>query len=162
MADDKQKSLEDLIKSVEIFEGLESRDINKVLKVATGKTFSKDQEIFKEGDKGDCFYLIVDGGVTINKQLSDGKIEEVATLKTGDYFGEMALLDGEPRSATVVANTDSKILEIKNSQFIKLLMNDDNFARKVLWAFCMTFARRLRATNALLADIAKGQSLKVK
>jgi CRP/FNR family transcriptional regulator, cyclic AMP receptor protein len=162
MADDKQKSLEDLIKSVEIFEGLETRDINKVLKVATGKAFSKEQEIFKEGDKGDCFYMIIEGGVTINKQLSDGRIEEVALLKTGDYFGEMSLLDGEPRSASVIANQDSKILEIKNSQFIKLLMNDDNFARKVLWAFCMTFARRLRATNSLLAEIAKDSLSKIK
>lgn len=70
MADAKHKNLEDLIKSVEIFDGLETRDINKVLKVATGKTYKTDQEIFKEGDKGDCFYLIIDGRVRINKQLA--------------------------------------------------------------------------------------------
>lgn len=155
MADAKHKNLEDLIKSVEIFDGLETRDINKVLKVATGKTYKTDQEIFKEGDKGDCFYLIIDGRVRINKQLADGRIEEVATLKTGDYFGEMSLLDGEPRSAGVLAIEESKLLEIRNSQFIKLIMEDDNFARKVLWAFCTTFARRLRATNTLVAELAK-------
>jgi CRP/FNR family transcriptional regulator, cyclic AMP receptor protein len=155
MADAKHKNLEDLIKSVEIFEGLETRDINKVLKVATGKTYVTDQEVFKEGDKGDCFYLIIDGKVRINKQLADGRLEEVAVLKTGDYFGEMSLLDGEPRSAGVIATEESKLLEIKNSQFIKLIMEDDNFARKVLWAFCGTFARRLRATNSLLAELAK-------
>ncbi len=155
MADVKHKNLEDLIKSVEIFDGLETRDINKVLKVATGKTYVTGQEIFREGDKGDCFYLIIDGKVRINKQLADGRIEEVAALKTGDYFGEMSLLDGEPRSAGVVATEESKLLEIKNSQFIKLIMEDDNFARKVLWAFCTTFARRLRATNSLLAELAK-------
>ena len=155
MADAKHKNLEDLIKSVEIFDGLETRDINKVLKVATGKTYKTDQEIFKEGDKGDCFYLIIDGRVRINKQLADGRIEEVATLNTGDYFGEMSLLDGEPRSAGVVAIEESKLLEIRNSQFIKLIMEDDNFARKVLWAFCTTFARRLRATNTLVAELAK-------
>ncbi len=155
MSDTKQKNLEDLIKSVEIFEGLETRDINKVLKVATGKAYKANQEVFREGDKGDCFYLIIEGKVRITKQLADGRIEEVALLKTGDYFGEMSLLDGEPRSAGVVATEDSKLLEIRNSQFIKLIMEDDNFARKVLWAFCTTFARRLRATNSLLAERAK-------
>ncbi|MBX7151620.1 cyclic nucleotide-binding domain-containing protein [bacterium] len=155
MPDAKQKSLEDLIKSVEIFDGLETRDINKVLKVASGKKFEKEQIIFKEGDLGDCFYLIIEGRVKITKQVEGDKIEDVALLTAGDYFGEMSLLDGEPRSATVVAIEDSRLLEVRNSQFIKIVMNDDNFARKVLWAFCITFAKRLRATNSLLSEFAK-------
>lgn len=155
MTEKNKKSLEDLIKSVEIFDGLETRDINKVLKVATGKKYEKDEVIFKEGDLGDCFYLIIEGSVRIEKILKDDKIESVATFKTGDYFGEMSLLDGEPRSASVIANETSKLLEVKNSQFIKIIMNDDNFARKVLWAFCITFAKRLRATNTLLGQFAK-------
>lgn len=155
MSNAKQKNLEELIKHIEIFEGLETRDINKVLKVATGKSFHAGQEIFREGDKGDSFFLIIEGKVRIIKQLANDNTEEVAVLQSGDYFGEMSLLDGEPRSASVEAMEDSKLLEIKNSQFIKLIMEDDNFARKVLWAFCTTFARRLRATNALLAELAK-------
>lgn len=155
MAESKQKSLEDLIKSVEIFDGLETRDINKVLKVASGKKYEKDEVIFKEGDLGDCFYLIIEGSVRIEKLVQENVIEPVAKLGTGDYFGEMSLLDGEPRSASVIANETSKLLEVKNSQFIKIVMNDDSFARKVLWAFCMTFAKRLRATNKLLGQFAK-------
>lgn len=155
MAEKNQKSLEELIKSVEIFDGLETRDINKVLKVASGKKYEKDEVIFKEGDLGDCFYLIIEGSVRIEKNVEHDKIESVAQLKTGDYFGEMSLLDGEPRSASVIANETSKLLEVKNSQFIKIVMNDDNFARKVLWAFCITFAKRLRATNTLLGQFAR-------
>lgn len=155
MTEKKQKSLEELIKNVEIFDGLETRDINKVLKVASGKKYEKDEVIFKEGDLGDCFYLIIEGSVRVAKNVKDDKIEAVALLKTGDYFGEMSLLDGEPRSAWVIANETSKLLEVKNSQFIKVVMNDDNFARKVLWAFCITFAKRLRATNTLLGQFAK-------
>jgi len=155
MAEKNQKSLEELIKSVEIFDGLETRDINKVLKVASGKKYEKDEVIFKEGDLGDCFYLIIEGSVRIEKNVENDKIESVARLKTGDYFGEMSLLDGEPRSASVIANETSKLLEVKNSQFIKIVMNDDNFARKVLWAFCITFAKRLRATNILLGQFAR-------
>jgi len=154
MADGK-KTLEELIKSVEIFEGLETRDINKVLKVASGKKYTSDQVIFNEGDLGDCFFLIIEGKVKITKKVAEDKIEEVAILTAGDYFGEMSLLDGEPRSATVTAATDSKLLEVKNSQFVKILMNDDNFARKVLWAFCTTFAKRLRRTNSLLSEFVK-------
>ncbi|MCB0833685.1 MAG: cyclic nucleotide-binding domain-containing protein [Bacteroidetes bacterium] len=153
-----QKTLEDLIKGIEIFQGLETRDINKVLKVASGKKYESGEIVFSEGDLGDSFYLIIEGSVRVEKKLVDGKIGEVASLRSGDYFGEMSLLDGEPRSATVMAAELSKLLEIKNSQFIKIIMNDDNFARKVLWAFCTTFARRLRATNMLLANFAQRQT----
>ncbi len=148
----KEQTLEDLIRSVEIFEGLDTRDVNKVLKVASGKKFGKDDVVFREGDVGDCFFLIIDGSVEVTKTLSDGRNEVMATLKHGDYFGEMALLDGDPRSATVTALEDTKLLEVRNSQFIKIIMNDESFARKVLWAFCMTFARRLRHTNQLLGQ----------
>jgi len=152
MADKKERTLEDLIRSVEIFDGLETRDVNKVLKVASGKKLVKGDIVFQEGDVGDCFFMIIEGSVEITKKLADGRVEVMATLKHGDYFGEMALLDGDPRSATVTALEDTKLLEVRNSQFIKIVMNDDNFARKVLWAFCMTFARRLRQTNRLLGQ----------
>lgn len=152
---DQHKTLEELIKSVEIFDGLETRDINKVLKAANGRKFESGHVVFKEGDIGDSFYLIIEGKVRVTKTVDGDKIEDVATLKSGDYFGEMALLDGEPRSASVVAIEPTKVLEVKNSQFIKMIMDDDNFARKVLWAFCTTFARRLRATNSLLSEFAK-------
>ncbi len=149
------KQLEDLIRSVEIFEGLDTREINKVLQVASGRKFDKDAAIFHEGDQGDCFYLIIEGSVRIEKKLKTGETEEVATLKAGDYFGEMSLFDGEPRSATVISLESSKLLEVKNSQFIKIVMGDDAFARNVLWAFCSTFTKRLRDTNALLAEYVK-------
>lgn len=158
MADNAHKTLEDLIKSVEIFNGLDTRDINKVLKVATGKKFETDAVVFREGDQGDCFYLIIEGKVRVSKSVSNDKIEEVAILSAGDYFGEMALFDGEPRSASVVAIESTKLLEVKNSQFIKIIMSDENFSRKVLWAFCSTFAKRLRATNHLLSIFAKNQT----
>lgn len=152
MAEKKERSLEDLIRHVEIFDGLETRDVNKVLKIASGKKFAKGDLVFQEGDVGDCFYLIIEGSVEITKKMPDGRSEIMATLREGDYFGEMALLDGDPRSASVTAIEETKLLEVRNSQFIKIIMNDDNFARKVLWAFCTTFARRLRHTNQLLGQ----------
>ncbi len=149
------QQLEELIRSVEIFNGLDTREINKVLKVAAGRKFDKDAVIFSEGDQGDCFYLIIEGRVKIEKKLQNGATEDVAILKAGDYFGEMSLFDGEPRSAGVVALEASKLLEVKNSQFIKIVMADDAFARNVLWAFCSTFTKRLRSTNALIAEFVK-------
>lgn len=152
------KSLEDLIRNVDLFQGLDTRDLNKILKVASGKKVASGEAVFREGDPGDCFFVIIDGKVEICKKMPGDRLEVVATMKAGDYFGEMALLDGEPRSASVIATADTRFLEVRNSAFIKLIMGDDAFARKVLWAFCMTFAQRLRHTNALLGQFASSKN----
>ncbi len=102
------------------------------------RDFSKGQTIFLEGDRGDEFFVVVRGSVEIrsgNRQLE--------TLGQNSIFGEMALIDDSPRSATVVALTNVTVAPIKEKQFLFLVKHTPFFALRVM----RVLASRLRAQN---------------
>jgi len=92
---------EDVLGKVPIFAGLEKDDLARLAKVVVPRKYAKGEEIVKEGEQAVAFYVIVSGKVDIMKGS-----EKVNTLGAGDPFGEMALLDGYPRSTTNVAADD--------------------------------------------------------
>lgn len=98
-------------------------------------TFSRGEVIFAEGDKGDCMYVVRSGEVEIER---DGKTIE--TLSGGGIFGEMALIDGSPRSATARAKTDAELAPINEKSFLFLVHETPFFAIAVM----RTLAERLR------------------
>jgi CRP-like cAMP-binding protein len=105
------------------------------------KEFKAGEVIFKEGDAGSEFFVIQTGKVDVrlgNRQLG--------TLSDNDIFGEMALIDTAPRSATVVAATDVKIVPVGERQFLFLVSQTPHFALNVM----RTLARRLRAQNSTM------------
>jgi CRP/FNR family cyclic AMP-dependent transcriptional regulator len=105
------------------------------------KEFKTGEVIFKEGDAGSEFFVIQSGKVDVrlgNRQLG--------TLADNDIFGEMALIDTAPRSATVVAATDVKIVPVGERQFLFLVSQTPHFALNVM----RTLARRLRAQNSTM------------
>ena len=81
---------------------------------------------------------------------------EVTTFEPGDHFGEISLLDKLPRSATVMAITDCKLLTITRKNFIELLHRDENLAVKLLWNMNLEFAKRLRASTQAISGLQKG------
>jgi CRP/FNR family cyclic AMP-dependent transcriptional regulator len=105
------------------------------------KEFKAGEVIFTEGDAGSEFFVIQSGKVDVrlgNRQLG--------TLGDNDIFGEMALIDTAPRSATVVAATDVKIVPVGEKQFLFLVSQTPHFALNVM----RTLARRLRAQNSTM------------
>ena len=84
----------------------------------TEKQFSKGTVIFREGENGTNFYRINDGSVGVYAGYGTASQEQIAVLKTGDYFGEMAAIDAYPRNATVVAETDVKADEITSEETV--------------------------------------------
>jgi CRP-like cAMP-binding protein len=105
---------------------------------ATVRDFKAGEVIFKEGDPGDEFFVIQSGKVDI--QLGNRLL---GTLGDHDIFGEMALIDPAPRSATAVAKTDVKLVPVAEKQFLFLVSRTPHFALNVM----RTLARRLRAQN---------------
>ncbi len=84
--------------------------------MTTEVTYPADETVVREGDPGDALYIIVEGTVEIH---TGGRM--VARMTAGDFFGEISLFDGEPRSATVVAVDDVVLLKLKSSDFETLL-----------------------------------------
>ena len=85
------------------------------------------QVVFHKGDPGDKMYVVVEGEVDI---VSDDKV--IATLGSGEVFGEMALIDGNPRSASAVARTDCQIVPVDEDRFLFLVQNTPYFALELM------------------------------
>ena len=100
-----------------------------------GKLYQPGQIIFSEYEPGDNFYFILNGTVRITKIVSD-KEKTLDTMTSGDIFGEMAILESQPRSATILAETEVKVLEFNRANFEMLLQSNPQMALKLLKIFC--------------------------
>lgn len=112
-------------------------------------TFYKGETIFREGQPSDCAYIIESGNVGIYREDSQGRRSLVYELGEHSLFGEMGLIDKYPRSATVVALTDTRCMIIERSRFDYLKKYDSNF----MIGLIKSFTRRLRTTIAKLNEV---------
>jgi CRP/FNR family cyclic AMP-dependent transcriptional regulator len=127
------------IRPVSIFRGLTKVALLKVARVSVEVTYTPGSTVVREGDPGDSLCIIADGTVEVRHGES-----VVARLTSGDFFGELSLIDGEPRSATVVAIDEVVLLTLSSSEF-DTLMTDPYFARAVL----LSLAKRFREMQDL-------------
>lgn len=141
----------DLLKKVYLFQELTSKELEQVLGICEEMDFAAEQSIVKEGESGDRMFLIVDGRVRIQKSIKGVGNEALAVLETGDFFGEMALVEDIDRSADAVAHEGpTKLLAIKKDKFESLLFLNKDLAHSILWTFVRTLSGRLRETNEKL------------
>ncbi len=145
--------MSEMLRKINLFENLAPRELEKIEKISRMEAFAKDAVIFKEGDAGDCCYVITNGEVRISKLIPNIGEEALAVMKPGDYFGEMALIDKFPRSAHALANTDVATLVINKTDLDKILISDHELGYKLLWTFTKTLSRRLRETNEKIASV---------
>jgi len=140
------QELEALAK-IPLFAELDEPELDEVARVALKETFGPDDIVFREGETGDKLYLILEGQIKIMKLVpgKGGKI--LTTLKPGDFFGEMALIDEAPRSAGAVAEGAATLLAIKKPELEALLEGSPSVAAKIYKFFVKTLNERLRATN---------------
>ncbi len=111
-----------ILKKVPIFRMLSKESIDFIVERLKFKTFSANETICKIGDPGDEMYIIISGNVKICIYDENGENEQVvATLQSGDYFGEMALLTGETRSASVITTEDSETFVLQKNDFDVIL-----------------------------------------
>jgi len=124
-----ENSISDKIKSIPLFKKLSEQNIESISSDLNQVFFKEGDTIFEEGDLGDCLYIIEKGAVqvVIDQPESDEKIV-LSTLSQGDYFGEMALITGEPRSAAVVAITDVELLQLDKKGFDQLIINNPSIS----------------------------------
>ncbi|HYV30079.1 MAG TPA: cyclic nucleotide-binding domain-containing protein, partial [Candidatus Binatia bacterium] len=108
-------------------------------------------EIVGQGQHGDAMYLVLEGELRVRLMIG-GKETILVTLSAGEFFGEISLFDHGPRSADVVANTDSLLLKIPASKFEKLLTQAPDLAAPFLFAMAKTLTARIRADNKRYRD----------
>jgi len=129
----------DVLSDVPLFSGLSKRHLNKIAEVAGSRRFPRYTTIVRAGERGDKFFVILDGTVLVKPP---GK--RAVRLTAGDSFGEMALLDDAPRSATVEAQDEVFVMLFGRSEFGKMLAREP----KIAVALLRTLAQRLRAVES--------------
>lgn len=134
----KPKRAVDLLSRVDLFEELSKSELQKVVALAKPLEFAADEAVTEEGTPGGRFHLIEWGTA---KVVAGGRTR--ATLGPGDYFGELSLIDGEPRSASVIALEPLRTWSIAEWNFRPLLKSQGTIAYKLLVKLC----RRLRSVQ---------------
>ena len=114
-----------------LFEGLSDQELKQLMDNAQPVSVRAGEALMKQGDSGDCAYVVLNGGFEIQKQ-SGQSIIKIDVRKPGEIIGEMALLSDSPRSATVVATCDSNTVCISQEDFEKLLTTSPNATLAVL------------------------------
>lgn len=147
-----------LMESADVFKGLDSSELELLEKSAQEVVFPLDKIIFNENEKGDKMYLILEGVVEIWK--SEGKElkgSRLARLKAGEIFGEMALFDQEPRSASAVAaiHKETKILEWSEKEISKIIQERSELGIKILTNILKKISQRLRVANEAIHTLLK-------
>jgi CRP/FNR family transcriptional regulator, cyclic AMP receptor protein len=133
-----------------LFAELSMEQVTRLAELARTHRYGKEHVIFNEGDPGTALYMIVTGRVKISQSSPDGKERTLALLGPGDVFGELALLDGGPRSADAVVAEDSELRVIPRQEFLTFVTEQPQVAMSLL----MVLSQRLRHTNLLVHDAA--------
>jgi len=136
-----------LLKKIHLFKSFPDRDLEKIRTICKGEYFKAGEVIFKEGDRGDKFYMILKGEVRISKFLKNIGEEALTILKPGEYFGEMALIDNYPRSAHAIAHKNASLVTISKSELDEIFHADRELGFKFLLIFSRTLSKRLRDMN---------------
>jgi CRP-like cAMP-binding protein len=140
----------DLFSKVALFEGLAPADRIALSRAVTLRTYRRGERIVTQGQPGDSFFVLVKGRVSVSIMSPEGREIVLSTLLAGDHFGEMALLDEAPRSATVTAAERSELAVLTRDAFFELLKG--NFV--LIRALLATYSRRLRHANATIEGLA--------
>jgi CRP-like cAMP-binding protein len=112
------------LKNIPLFTFVEGDDLNLIAEKLELHTFPANTLIIKEGEAGDCLYLLKSGRVKVYAQNNEQQEIVLTYLESGDHFGEMALISGEPRSASVVSVSDVEVWELNRQVFDSLIMNN--------------------------------------
>jgi len=134
--------------NIPIFENLTDSELNDVVRLTHERTYKLDEHVFKKLAPAEGMYVIMNGAVEINDPDSGTKF---ASLESGDFFGELALLDEEPRSASAVSIQPSTLIGFFRTDLLTLMKRSPELGNKILLNLSRVLGERLRRTNQELA-----------
>jgi CRP-like cAMP-binding protein len=126
-----------------VFNGLDLEDLRRLAAIGREVILPESSVLFEQGEESDGLYIVVSGIIRIYLTAGDGREATISLLEEGEMIGEIALLDGLPRSAGAAALTDAKLIFIPHKLFSDLLDNSPKLSRQIMLMLC----ERLRAAN---------------
>jgi CRP-like cAMP-binding protein len=130
------------LRKVPILSALKMEHLDMLAKLATTRLFKKGEIIIKQGDPGTGLFVMISGTVSVTAKNRPGLPDTVlSNLGKGEFFGEMSLIDGYPRSATVTATSETQVVELNRWVFLDVLRREPSIAVAMLPALC----KRIRA-----------------
>ena len=146
-----EKNIVELLKGVDLFSELTEEQLAQLATLVIANDYARDETIILEKDDSTrALFLIAEGEVKVYVTGTDGKETILSLLSRGDSFGEMSLIDGEPRSASVKAVQPTKVLIIRQEHFLELLKTTPELATGLL----VQMSRRLRNANRQIGSLA--------
>ena len=143
-----------LLQNIPIFSGLQDHDLEKIAHCAQPRHFQKNQVIMIEEENSDSLFVIETGSVKVTRTSEDGREVILSLLAEGDFFGELSLLDGGSRSATVVALEDSEIFILTRRDFMGILSNNPQITDTLL----KELAHRIRRSDEQIEGLSLGDA----
>jgi CRP/FNR family transcriptional regulator, cyclic AMP receptor protein len=140
----------ELLRTVPVFADLSDPDVESLSRLCTRRRYPKDTVVFFENEEGDFFFMIVEGRIKVTILGDDGREIILSVLGPGDFFGEMALLDYEPRSATAIAAEETELLCLHRNDLQTVLTDN----RAILTSFIKVLTSRLRKANHQISTLA--------
>ena len=143
-----------VLRRVKILGGLSDSQLERFALAMEMQQVAQWAQVVKQGERGDAMYFILEGELRV-RMVQAGKETILSTLSPGDFFGDISLFDHGPRSADVVANSNSTVLKMTAAGFDKLAKEAPEVATPFLLAAIRTLAARIRADNKRIGDSAK-------
>jgi CRP/FNR family cyclic AMP-dependent transcriptional regulator len=137
----------ELLANVPLFSELSAEELERVARVAVPRSYPKGVRVFHEGDTSDACYVVREGDLRVTREHPDGRAISLATLGPRDIFGELAMLDGGTRSASIETLSDCELLALPANDMRRVIADHGEIAAKLIAAL----TRRLRETNERVA-----------
>lgn len=139
-----------LLLNVPIFSNLDEKQISFIATKMRNKKYSKSDIILMEDEVGDTFFIILEGSVKVTRDSEDGREVILAVLSSGNFFGEISLLDGKTRSANAIALEKTSLMILKRNDFLQLLKEIPQISISLL----SELAKRIRKTDEQVENLA--------
>jgi CRP/FNR family transcriptional regulator, cyclic AMP receptor protein len=140
----------DALLASQFFAHMRNEELDEIIGFATERRVPRGTIIFSKGDEGSSMMAVLVGRVRISAVSADGKEVTLNVIGPGEIFGEIALLDGKPRSADATAQEDTVLMVVERKQFLPFLLRNDALVERLLVVLC----DRLRRTSLVLEEIA--------
>lgn len=149
-----EQALKQFLSSIAIFGGLEDSTLDRLISMLVEERFAQGVEVCREGEFGRAMYVLAEGEVIVCRENPAGPRVRMVRLGRGEFFGEMTLVDPQPRSATVVVEREALLYRLTNRDLYRLYNEDLHGYVMLIQNLCRELARRLRRADQRISELA--------